>query len=259
MPMHDWTRVEAGIFHAFHHGWIWDIGEALNTGILPNDYYALPEQQAAGFGPDVLTLQAQGLGQQDVSEREGTTKALALQTRPRTRFVAQTDAEFYRRKKSSVVVRHVTGDRIVAMIEIVSPGNKASRQAFRAFVDKACELLEHRIHLLIIDPFPPGPRDPAGIHAAIWQEVEDTSFRLPTSKQLTLVSYECELITHAYIEPIAVGDRLPDMPLFLEPNGCISVPLEATYQTAFAVMPRRWRRVLEAPGAPPSRRGKRPR
>lgn len=22
MPMHDWTRVAAGIFHAFHHDWI---------------------------------------------------------------------------------------------------------------------------------------------------------------------------------------------------------------------------------------------
>jgi hypothetical protein len=36
------------------------------------------------------------------------------------------------------------------------------------------------------------------------------------------------------------------MPLFLEPNGCVPVPLESTYQTTFAAMPRRWRRVLEA-------------
>ena len=25
MPIHDWTRVDAGIFHAFHHGWIEEI------------------------------------------------------------------------------------------------------------------------------------------------------------------------------------------------------------------------------------------
>src|SRR5947209_6192782 len=59
MPMHDWTRVEAGIFHAFHHRWISAISDVLNTGLLPGDYYALPEQQAAGFGPEVLTLQDQ--------------------------------------------------------------------------------------------------------------------------------------------------------------------------------------------------------
>ena len=47
------------------------------------------------------------------------------------------------------------------------------------------------------------------------------------------------------VRPVAVGEPLPEMPLFLEPNACVQVPLEATYQTAFAVMPRRWRRVLE--------------
>lgn len=57
MPIHDWTKVDAGIFHAFHHGWIEELARALNRGLLPADYYALPEQHAAGFGPDVLTLQ----------------------------------------------------------------------------------------------------------------------------------------------------------------------------------------------------------
>ena len=59
MPMHDWTRVAPGIFHAFHHDWITEMARALNGGLLPDDYYALPEQQAAGFGPDVLALQSQ--------------------------------------------------------------------------------------------------------------------------------------------------------------------------------------------------------
>jgi hypothetical protein len=48
MPVHDWTRVEAGIFHAFHQNWIVALSAALNEGILPDDYYALPEQHAAG-------------------------------------------------------------------------------------------------------------------------------------------------------------------------------------------------------------------
>jgi hypothetical protein len=243
--MHDWTRVEAGIFHAHHHEWISEISRALNRGLLPASYYALPEQVAAGFGPDVLTLQDQ---RPDANEPNGggVATAKALQTRPQTRFMAETEAEFYRRKKSAIAVRHVSGDRIVAMIEIVSPGNKAGRHAFQAFINKACELLESRIHLLIIDPFPPGPRDPNGIHAAIWQEEQEDSFQLPADKPLTLVAYECDLTTRAYIEPIAVGDVLPEMPLFLEPHGYVPVPLEATYQAAYAVLPRRWQRVLDA-------------
>ncbi len=250
MPMHDWTKVEPGIFHAFHHRWISALSDVLNGGALPADYYALPEQVAAGFGPDVLTLQEPPLDNSPAADGAGgATTATRLQTRPRTRFTAETDAEFYRRKKSSVVVRHVSGDRIVAMIEIVSPGNKSNRHAFRAFVDKACELLEHRIHLLIADPFPPGIRDPCGVHAAIWEQIQDNPFQPPADEPLTLVAYECDLTTRAYIETVAVGQVLPDMPLFLEPNGCIMVPLEATYETAFAVMPRRWRTIL----APSSR------
>src|SRR5439155_22935096 len=128
----------------------------------------LPEQIAAGFGPDVLTLQDQR-SEETEPEGGGVATASALQARPETRFVAQTDTEFYRRKKSAIAVRHVSGDRLVAMVEIVSPGNKANRHAFQAFVDKVCELLERRIHLLIVDPFPPSRRDPDGVHAAIWQ------------------------------------------------------------------------------------------
>lgn len=246
MAMHDWTLVAPGIFHAFHHNWISTISNTLNAGLLPREYYALPEQQAAGFGPDVLTLQGQGGPRDEAVETGGS---LTLLSRPRTRFTAESDAEFYRRKKSSVVVRHVSGDRIVSMIEVVSPGNKSSRHGFRAFVDKACELLEARIHLLIVDPFPPGPRDPQGVHAAIWEEVRDEPFQPPEDKPLTLVAYECGLTTRAYIEPVAVGDILPQMPLFLEPDGCVLVPLEKTYQTAFDVLPWRWRNVLEPPAS----------
>src|SRR3954464_15405312 len=60
MPVHDWTRVDAGIFHAFHHDWITEISRALNRGLLPAAYYALPEQLAGGLGPDVLTLRRPG-------------------------------------------------------------------------------------------------------------------------------------------------------------------------------------------------------
>ena len=45
MPMHDWTRVEAGICHAMHSGWIQEIHRAL-AEVLPSEYYCLPEQPA---------------------------------------------------------------------------------------------------------------------------------------------------------------------------------------------------------------------
>jgi hypothetical protein len=141
----------------------------------------------------------------------------------------------------------VSGDRIVAMVEVVSPGNKASRNALRAFVEKAAELLDQRVHLLILDLLPPSRRDPHGIHATIWEEITGEELAAATDKPLTLAAYESGLTVRAYVEPVAVGDGLVDMPIFLEPGAHVLVPVEATYQAAFAAVPRRWRRVLEAP------------
>src|SRR5205085_3152288 len=123
----DWTLVEAGIFHAFHHEWISAISHVLNHGLLPSDYYALPEQVAAGFGPDVLTLQDQRGTAGPQFNGGGVSTLQKLEARPQTRFMAESDKEFYRRKKSSVAIHHVSGDRIVALVEIVSPGNKSGR------------------------------------------------------------------------------------------------------------------------------------
>jgi hypothetical protein len=56
MPVHDWTRVGAGIFHHFHHEWISSIASALNRGILPDGQYALAEQITGGLGPDIVAV-----------------------------------------------------------------------------------------------------------------------------------------------------------------------------------------------------------
>lgn len=252
MPIHDWTCVEAGIFHHFHHGWIEEIARALNRGVLPGDYYALAEQHAAGFGPDVLTLQGRRAIEEELEGETGSRATpdgpgggLRLATPP-VRLTAETDLEFYRRKQHVVAVRHVSGDRVVAMVEIVSPGNKSHRSALLSFVEKVGWLLERRIHLLIIDLLPPTPRDPQGIHAVIWEHVAGQAFEPPPGQPLTLVAYEAALTVRAFIEPVSVGDVLLEMPVFLEPGGHVSVPLEATYLEAFAAVPRRWRRVLEA-------------
>src|SRR2546421_12094765 len=100
MPIHDWNRVEAGIFHHFHHDWITELARALNGGLLPEDYYALPEQQAAGFGPDVLTLQTQPVNGNAPETGSGHV-ATKIATRPPTQFPPETDAEVYRPKERS--------------------------------------------------------------------------------------------------------------------------------------------------------------
>lgn len=248
MPIHDWARVKPGIFHDFHISWIAAIRDALNGGILPEDYYALAEQFAGGFGPDVLTLQRQENEDAAMpSERRHRSPGgvPALLAPPKTRLLAETEMEFYRSKQKVVAVRHVSDDEVIAVVEIVSPGNKSGRKPLQSFLDKAVALLDHGIHLLILDLHAPGRRDPQGIHAAIWEEITGEETVAPHDKPLTLAAYEADTSIRAFVEPVAVGDRLPNMPLFLKRDGCVHVPLESTYQTAVAAVPRRWRSVLE--------------
>jgi hypothetical protein len=166
---------------------------------------------------------------------------------PRLKPVAETEQAFYRRRQKHVTVRHVSGDEIAAIVELVSPGNNSSRSALRAFVTKAVELIDMHVHLLIIDLHPPGPRDRQGMHAAIWDALTAEEQSLPADKQLTLAAYECAHSVRAYVVHLAVGDVLQSMPLFLEPGLSVEVPLENTYNTAFSCTPQRWRSVLESP------------
>jgi len=251
MPVHDWTRVAAGIFHDFHTDWIFTLKNALNQGVLPPDHYAMSEQVSGGLHPDVLALEHRdpssitGNGSSAPSESNGGI-ALAVKP-PAVQFTASTEPERYALKRNRIAIRHVSDDHVVAIVEIVSPGNKGSRHALRSFVNKTLEVLYADIHLLVLDLFPPGRRDPQGIHAAIWSEISDDAFELPSDKRLTLASYVAgaEKIG-AFVQPVAVGESLPEMPLFLKRETYVQTPLEATYAAAFAAVPRRWREELES-------------
>jgi hypothetical protein len=105
--------------------------------------------------------------------------------------------------------------------------------------------LREGIHVLVVDLFPPTPRDPQGIHKAIWDEIGDEPFAFPPGKDRTLVSYETGEDRTAYIEPLAVGDPLRDMPLFLASGLHVSVPLESTYMATWEVSPEVFRVAVE--------------
>ena len=159
MPVHDWTRVDAGIFHDFHVGWIPAIRTMLNDGLLPDGYYHVKE-----------------------------------------------------------------------------------------FTDKILSALNVGVHVMLVDLFPPGSQDPEGLHGVLLQELEDSDERydLPQDQPLTLASYAADPPgVDIYLEHVAVGTALPEMPLFLRPDRYINVPLEATYEAAYRGLPAFWREVLE--------------
>ncbi len=247
VPIHDWTRVDAGVFHDFHQDWIQAIKHALNRGVLPAGYYAISEQSTAHAGdgllvPDVLAL--------ELNDRpaDGGDGGLLLAP-PRASVTDETDADPYPRRQNVVAVRRRKDERVVAVVEIVSSGNKSSRRALGDFLDKVGDLLAAGVHVLLVDLHPPTARDPDGVHGAVWGLIGKTPYAAPPGRPLTVASYECTAAgTRTYVEPLAVGDALPAAPLFLRPGGHIKVPLEATYLTTWGYVQPHWQQALEAPG-----------
>jgi hypothetical protein len=247
MPVHDWTKVEAGIFHDFHTAWIIEIRNALNNGVLPEGYYALAEQHAGRFIPDVLALQFSPATYDPPSTPSHGGLALAdAPPRVRRKLTVAPSARALRR---TLAIRHVSGHRLIALIEVVSPANKDRRDHVVEFATKVASALGLGVHVLLIDLFSAGSHDEHGMHGAILDLLDDADEPgdPPADEPLTLVSYVAGRQVEAYVEPLAIGQVLPEMPLFLQVDRYINIVLEPAYQAAFHGAPLYWREILERP------------
>lgn len=245
MPIHDWSRVDANLFHDFHQTWCITIRNALNSGLLPSGYSALVEQHTGGLIPDVLALQRGAPRRRPA----GTAGTVITAQPPPVQRVMKAKKVLLAARASHIRIRHRLGD-VVCVIEVVSPGNKSGRYPLQSFVEKSVAFLRQGVNLLVIDLFPPSSRNPQGIHQEIWYEIDEEPFELPPDKPLTLAAYAAgdplaDVPTVAYVQPVAVGDVLPDMPAYLDYDSYVPVPLEATYQAAWATCPADMRTLVE--------------
>jgi len=251
MPLHDWSRVSAGVFHAFHTSWITHLQDSLNAGVLPDSYYALAEQRAGLVRPDVLTLQAEENGASGPNanrDQAGGDPSVALADRPpQVALTVTAQTNEYAQLRRTLTIRHATGDRIVALIEVTSPANKDRKSSVEDFLEKALEALHAGYHLLLVDVHRPGHHDPRGMHGAIWAQIdEDHPYESPADKPFTLAAYVAKSPPTAFVEPLALGEELTEMPLFIDRDWYVPAPLEATYSAAYEAFPDRWKRVIEA-------------
>jgi len=248
MPIHDWTKVFAGTWHAFHLSWIAFIQQELNK-LLPTDFYAQAEQKTGPYEPDILALQLNDFEDRpDLNGEDVLGGTVLLQPKPKTRYTYASDEDEYDDSQREIAIRHVSDDRLVAVLELVSPGNKSSRWKHRQFIEKAREYLAQGIHLLIVDLFPPTPRDPDGLHPLIWEGTKPT-YTSTLDEPLLLMAYLAGSPRQAFIEPTAVGRELIDMPLFYTAQRYINVPLDDTYLAAYKGVPRKYKQILEADSA----------
>ncbi len=244
MPVQDWTRVHAGTYHAFHSAWNTHLMGALNAGLLPPDHYAMAEQVLSRRQADVLTLSTL-----HAPSRPSAPALAVVDTAPAVRLRVRPPDERPRRpvqRRRRVVVRHITDHRVVAVIEITSPANKDRRHSVRELAEKIVQLLEADIQVLLIDLLPPGRYDPQGLHGAIWRFFDPAGYQPPANEPFTLASYRWDgSEPEVFLEPVGLGRPLIDMPLFLNRERYILVPLERTYLEAYREMPAFWKNVIE--------------
>lgn len=146
----------------------------------------------------------------------------------------------------TIAVREISDCRLVAVIEIVSRGNKSSENGVREFVRKSVEFLEQGVHLLIIDLHPPGPHDPQGLYSTIGQELSGGTPVLPRDGPCTFAAFDANpREAAAYIMTAKVGEPVPTVPLFLAPGRCVDVDLEPSYTSAVLGIHPIFRRPLE--------------
>ena len=164
---------------------------------------------------------------------------------PKIQITAETDLEFYRRKQNTVVVRHVSGDRSWRWWRLCRRATNPLQHAIRAFIQKAAEMIDKGVHLLILDLHPPGNRVPG---TAIWRSALAGRLRRGMSTMLITMpnhlTFAYERSGDGLRHAVRGGGRINRHAFFSETEGPPrSRPIAATYQAAFRR--ERWRTVLE--------------
>ena len=255
MPMHDLTRLVAlSEFHDFHLGLVSALRDSLNQRLLPPGYYASAEGRIMGFEPDVAAYQTALPSRSREPVLEGGVAVqrkvlLTSQVAPHTRYVDEAD-HWSALRESRIAVRSKRGDRVVAILEVISPRNKDRAEAVTFFGNKLEAVLHAGCNALVLDFLPPGSFDPQGMHSAFWSRFCETPHGVTEAEPLAMSSYHAPIHNGtlepiAYFESVAVGQTLPEMPLFLASGEYINMPMQQLYDEALSTLPPPYRDDLE--------------
>ncbi len=253
MAIHDWSRVDVGVFHDFHLVWIGRLKGILNEELLPRPFYAIAEPLLGEAEPGVIALHTQtepsssppGPLQGSKHVHSDTTEG-AVALAPWPVVVEDIVPDPYARRSRRIAIKDAwQGDRVVTVIEIVSYGNKSSRARVEQFLRKSVSLLERRIHLVVLDLHAPTALVPKGFHAMISGDLGHEASGVSPERPLSAVSYQI-LETgalRAHFVPLRVGDRLRSRGV---PHGARVRPFAPRFDIQ-RVLPDR---ALEVPGHP---------
>jgi hypothetical protein len=123
------------------------------------------------------------------------------------------------------------GRRLVAAVELVSPGNKDRPESRESFVAKCHALLLQGVCLTVVDPV-------TNVSANLYAELaERLGADPPAVAGSPIYAVTCRRVrsgrrwrVEEWEHELAVGASLPTLPLWLTPDEYVPLELEATYE-----------------------------
>jgi hypothetical protein len=131
------------------------------------------------------------------------------------------------------VYQELGGAELRGTIEVISPANKDREGARRTFAAKCAGYLQHGIGVVIIDIV---TARSANLHAELFDVLEVKARRAMWESPTGLYAIAYRAVTvrkrlrvEVWPEPLALGEKLPVMPLWLGLDLCVPLRLEESY------------------------------
>jgi hypothetical protein len=216
-------------WESFHSAWANAIVGQLNHSVLPDHCRAIPQVHVgARVEIDVATFRLL-----EPSAPAGNGVATTVWAPPQAKLAAAVD--FGDTDTFEVQVRDDGRRRLVAAIELVSPGNKDRPSHRRDFAIKCASYLRQCVSVIIVDVVTERHDNMHGelmrLLALPAAMVEAGAFplygvayrlRMPEEKQLL----------ELWPEELQVGATMPTLPLWIGDDEAVALDLEASYVTA---------------------------
>jgi hypothetical protein len=219
-------------WHAFHNAWATYISSDLNQR-LPEGYFAEANVQF-GIEIDVATFEEAELSPSSDSAARAAPTGEAIGSS--AVWIAPTPTQTIPISIITDVVEVLVfgreaGPTLAGAIELVSPANK-DRAAHRdAFITKCAAYLQQGVGLIVVDVVTDRR---ANLHDELLVRLGSPGM-VPLDAELYAVAYRPvsragQASLDIWQEPLAVGHRLPTLPLWLRGSLTLPVDLDATYE-----------------------------
>lgn len=215
-------------WRSFHGAWAAAMARLLNQGVLPSGYYAVPLVDRDG----PVEIDVAALRQPDALAPTGGEPQPWAPPAPGLTLTVELPAA----DGVQVQVFADDGDpRLAAAVELLSPRNKDRPQARQAFAVKCVGYLQQGSSVVVVDTVTTRRTD---VNAAILALLGVDAAATPPG--LSAVSYRAvgrdeetqQLLL--WPAPLALGQPLPTLPLWIAADFSVPLDLEASYRATCA-------------------------